>query len=241
MSFELETVDGVVPCEMDSGELCCGEVPECRSPSEWFRSDEVRLEVYPELDCLDDVPAGPDQYHGEGSALTHTLMVADEMAGLRPDDTRALLAALAHDAGKCDTDNDMLPSHKGHAKEGVDDAKRLGFRLGVSGEDAEAMGDAARFHMKVYDVDGMNDSTVVGMVRDMSGALSAGQLVDLARSDRRGRVPEQRFDEGDGVEDRLGRASRAVDSVDERGIREEYGDGADSVVKQRQVERFRSL
>ena len=87
-------------------------------PSVFFR--ELRaaglLGVFPHVAALVG-KTQPSEWHPEGDAFEHTMMVLDEVA-THTDDLLARFCALAHDFGKGQTPADMLPKHIGHDKRG---------------------------------------------------------------------------------------------------------------------------
>ena len=87
-------------------------------PSVFFR--ELRaaglLGVFPHVAALVG-KTQPLEWHTEGDAFEHTMMVLDEVA-THTDDLLARFCALAHDFGKGQTADDMLPKHIGHDKRG---------------------------------------------------------------------------------------------------------------------------
>ncbi len=167
----------------------------------------------PEVAALRGVPAGPAAHHGEGSAFTHTMMVVRETAALRPGDTEALWLALAHDLGKANTPDDVLPSHHGHAKRGVPLARSLGERLGLPSETVERMATATRHHMKAHMTGELNATTLLDMAKDLRDSpLGADRLVALAHADTRGRIPRGDMDPG-AARTRLKTAMRVCEDV----------------------------
>lgn len=87
-------------------------------PSVFFR--ELRaaglIDVFPHVAALVG-KTQPSEWHPEGDAFEHTMMVLDEVA-THTDDLLARFCALAHDFGKGQTPADMLPKHIGHDKRG---------------------------------------------------------------------------------------------------------------------------
>ena len=60
----------------------------------------------------------PPEYHPEGDAFEHTMMVLDDVARRCPR-VEVRFAALMHDVGKGVTPDDMLPHHYGHEANGL--------------------------------------------------------------------------------------------------------------------------
>lgn len=61
----------------------------------------------------------PKEFHPEGDAFVHSMMVLDKVAN-KTDSIIARFAALVHDIGKGRTPNDMLPHHYGHENTGLE-------------------------------------------------------------------------------------------------------------------------
>lgn len=232
-------------CRVEGTEICCetGSGFECGSPKSFIENsveEDGFNEFSPELSGLKDAPAGPEQYHEEGSALTHTAMVADEALERRPGDSQMFFAAVAHDLGKCKTPESEYPLHRGHDKAGVSCATKLADSMGLTGRDVDVMEEAARFHMRVFDVPDMKESTVIRMVEDLNG-LSTGQLVDLAEADKLGRVPEQSMG-SERVRQDLSLAEKVVNDFNKDDAFMEFDadeGNVDDIVLQERVERFK--
>jgi tRNA nucleotidyltransferase (CCA-adding enzyme) len=91
---------------------------------------------FPEIDALQNTPAGPEKYHPEGSAFEHT-MLALKKAGELGHSPSSKLLTLLHDTGKARTDPAQWPSQIGHEKisePAVDFARRLDLGKGVEKE-----------------------------------------------------------------------------------------------------------
>ena len=72
----------------------------------------------------------PPQYHPEGDAFVHTLLVVDRANELNGSIFH-IWGALVHDLGKAVTPNDNLPHHFNHETLGVPLVKQLGDRLEI--------------------------------------------------------------------------------------------------------------
>lgn len=91
-----------------------------RKPSVFFAILEeagALEEVYPELHQLIG-QTQPPQYHPEGDAFNHSLLVLDKVSE-QTEDIEARFAALFHDIGKSKTPKELLPEHHGHDKVGA--------------------------------------------------------------------------------------------------------------------------
>jgi tRNA nucleotidyltransferase (CCA-adding enzyme) len=198
-------------------------------PSRFIRvldSAQALSVVFPELVALKGVPAGPDEYHREGDAFDHTMLVMDEMAALRPGEPRAVFAALAHDLGKSLTPEAEWPSHPLHHKNGVALMSGIQSRLVLPTEFQGVMETAARHHMKMHEFNALKESTVLSLVDDLRDDYSVDnpgdepvvrhikldELIDLAVADTRGREPSGEFDR-ESAEALFDRARRVLDGI----------------------------
>lgn len=233
-----ENVDGLhdLPRERWGMEVVKA-MKQAQRPSRFFRlldeADALDV-VLPELAALKGVPAGPPEFHQEGDAFEHTMCVLDEMADLRPGDHRAMFAALAHDLGKGLTPEEKLPSHPKHHVRGVDLIPDIRDRLVLSSELAGAerhsgggvMGTASRFHMRMHNLDDLNESTLLEMVERLRDDyevsnpedepvvthVTLDELIDLAVADARGREPQGEFDR-EAARQQFDAALRVLDEV----------------------------
>ena len=200
--------------------------------------------AFPELSALRGRPAGPEEWHGEGSAYRHTMMVLDEMAAIREGDELALLMALAHDLGKAKTPRQELPSHPGHGKAGLDVIENMAARLSMSNLQQKVMKDAARWHMPVNDIRKLRESTVIDLVQD---AHDCARLVSLAQADARGRRPQGEFDAAQAFR-RFAYAEAAIERWDGKALIDEGydpdemgGENFGNLLRQRRVETMRKI
>lgn len=220
---------------------------EADTPSTFFRVlDNVDAldYVFPELNALKGVPAGPPEYHGEGDAFEHTMLVLDNIMGYLPDDEIAGLMALAHDLGKGVTPTEELPSHPNHGMNGVDVIDKMAERLSMSNEQESAMKEAARYHMHFHCMEDLRESTVIDMAENID---NSGRLFSLADADTKGREPEGEFNPGI-IFRRLALADYAIDTwtgsrlIDEGYDPEEMGgEEFGALLKQRRVEKMREM
>ncbi|AGM11539.1 tRNA nucleotidyltransferase [Halogranum tailed virus 1] len=164
--------------------------------------------AFPELMALKHVPAGPPEFHNEGSAFEHTMLVLEEMFELRGNDELGLLMALAHDLGKVETPEDELPSHRGH---GNRDAPlwRMSDRLKFSNRQERAMSEAMHHHMRLKHIEDMNEKTLFDTFTHVH---NPDRLVDLMIADARGRDPQGDFP-AETLRDAFERAEQACENV----------------------------
>lgn len=89
-------------------------------PSVFFRvlaACDCLSVAFPEIAALIG-QTQPAQWHPEGDAFEHSMMVLDKVAS-ETEDVVVRFAALYHDIGKGLTPADLLPKHHGHDKAGV--------------------------------------------------------------------------------------------------------------------------
>lgn len=152
------------------------------------------LEIaFPELARLDTVPAGPQKHHKEGSAFEHTMLVLEHMHDKRGNDVTALLAALGHDVGKGVTEQDVLPHHFGHEKEGKRIAINMRKRLALDKEFSNIMSIASVVHGNIGNIEELNASTIIDISKQLdSSPLTIEQIADLVECDNLGRKPQKK-------------------------------------------------
>lgn len=188
---------------------------QARNPARFWRVLEqtgALSVLWPDLDRAKIVPAGPDEHHAEGMTFRHTLMVLNRMweicweEGITGHDrARRLLAAVAHDVGKPVVADDTGGIHSddppvhfgGHADRGAATITDACRRMGLMGDLASVMFDAARLHMDVHDIDEMDADELIEFVTNRVGLVSdeaerprqitIDELVDLANADEEGR------------------------------------------------------
>jgi len=136
-----------------------------------------------------ETPAGPEDYHQEGSVLQHTIKVMNALEHIRGNDPEALLAALFHDIGKISTPEDELPHHYDHDKLGAELIGSLSSEM-ITDERKETLQVIAEQHMRFKKLPDMRASKVIRLVEKIdSTRISAETMVDLIEADRIGREP----------------------------------------------------
>lgn len=139
-----------------------------KNPSVFFQT-LLKLDAldyhFPELKRLVGVPQRAE-YHPEGDAWIHTMLVLDHAADLSSD-LPLRYSALVHDLGKGVTPQKVLPRHIGHEEAGIPLVKRLSKRLKVPNEWLEAAVVVTKFHLRVHRIFEMKASSIVRMFYEM--------------------------------------------------------------------------
>ena len=147
--------------------------------------------LLPEVDALVGVPQRAE-YHPEGDAWTHTLMVLD-VAARRDEVLPVRFAALLHDLGKATTPADILPRHHGHEARGARLIEVLAGRLRVPADCRELAVLAAREHGRLHQLDrpgGLTAKTIVDVLEKCDAfrrPARFAQLLAVAACDHAGR------------------------------------------------------
>ena len=150
--------------------------------------------VFELLSEMATVPAGPEEYHAEGSVLQHTVLVAEQMAQLNPDDPVAALMAFSHDLGKIATPVETLPYHYEHDRRGADIISELPGEF-MSTDAKRIASVTAEQHMRFKKLPQMRASKVIRLVTTLDEAgITAERMRDLVVADNRGRIPRQSTD-----------------------------------------------
>lgn len=167
---------------------------QANSPRRFFdiiKESDALVNSYPEIAALDYVPAGPEEYHAEGSAYEHTMMVLEEMYDSVGNDVDSLLSALAHDIGKPATSQEVLPHHYGHEEVGKDIARRFRQELQIDRDRVGVMSTAASVHGHLGQLDELNATSVLDIAQEIDNSpLDTRTVVLLGQSDSSGRVPQ---------------------------------------------------
>jgi tRNA nucleotidyltransferase (CCA-adding enzyme) len=162
LSGELQTLSGErIYMELKKGLLS-------NSPSLFIKVldevDALKI-IFPEIYSLKNIPQ-KKKYHPEGDSFTHTLLVLENSAQLSNDlDIR--FSCLVHDLGKALTPTDVLPSHKGHEKAGLDPIKNLCQRLRVPKKTKELALKVCEFHLLSHKARELRPSTILKLFKSL--------------------------------------------------------------------------
>ena len=138
--------------------------------------------VFPELYALKDIEQ-PAQYHPEGDAWVHTLLVLDEISKYT-DDPVTRFGALVHDIGKS-----IKPMHA-HCENGAKIVKQMAKRLKLPRKYKEIGVLAARYHMYYHKLDELRASTILkwfALARAYRNTPRFEQLLLISLADNNGR------------------------------------------------------
>jgi tRNA nucleotidyltransferase (CCA-adding enzyme) len=154
--------------------------------------------TFPEIARLIGARQHPD-YHPEGDAYQHTLMVLGEAAYGRataPDEDAhlsAMFAALYHDVGKGETPAADLPHHYGHEKTGAKIAERALGRLRAPVSLTRFVIAAVRNHMRAHRWRELRAGTVLEVLDEIGALREPARLSPflwLAYADSVGRASQ---------------------------------------------------
>lgn len=101
-------------------------------PSIFFRNLErawILSVTFPEIDNLRG-KIQPADFHPEGDAYEHTMLIVDEISKINPK-PEIRFAALAHDFGKGTTPIEKLPHHYRHDERGLDVLNEMSARINL--------------------------------------------------------------------------------------------------------------
>ena len=140
--------------------------------------------IFPEIYALKSALENP-QWHAEGDAFEHTMMVLDQ-AVMNGYSLTARVCALTHDFGKGLTPKHLLPSHKGHADTGVPVVEAFCLRLRVPKNIRVAAMKVCKYHMHMHLLNEMTPKKIVSLL-DFMGDNTV-DLVCLGVCDERGRI-----------------------------------------------------
>jgi len=142
--------------------------------------------ILPEVARLQFVPQNID-WHKEGNAFVHTLLVVDACER----DTTARMACLLHDIGKTATlaFKNGQPTNHGHDILGAQMAEIICRRLKFSAKETEPITEAIRLHMKIKDVASLKklDAWTILQSKFIKTILS------VAVADEKGKITDKKF------------------------------------------------
>jgi len=151
--------------------------------------------IYPEIDTLFGVPQ-PEKHHPEIDTGIHVMMVLQQ-ASLLTTDKQVRFASLAHDLGKGNTPEDILPSHLGHEKRGIDLIKQLCARTKVPNEYRDLAIQTAKYHTHCHRAAELKASTILKTLEGLDAFRRPErfeQFLTACFADARGRKGHEQDD-----------------------------------------------
>lgn len=144
--------------------------------------------ILPEIDKLWNIPEKLI-YHPEANSGEHCMLALRKGENLLP---KAKFALLLHDVGKIHTPKDVLPSHIGHDKNGIDIINNICKRLVVPNEYKKMALLVCKNHMKFALLPQMRISKKIDIISDISLAFKSREtmeeFIDICRCDMLGRA-----------------------------------------------------
>lgn len=122
--------------------------------------------VFPEVDALRFVTAGPVEHHHGKTAFQHTMDTVTRAKGWNAK-FHVFMAMVFHDTGKGQTDPELLPKHAGHEERSTDIAKEFFADHRFSKRVNEFVPKAAELHMKAHRVEEMSPRKMVRLAKKM--------------------------------------------------------------------------
>ena len=167
------------------------------APSRFFRallSAGLLSQEFPQIVALMG-KSQPPEYHPEGDAFDHTMIVTDTAAadGASPE---AVFSALLHDIGKGTTPEDMLPHHYRHEERGLALLPEIAAALKIPKRWRKCAEFVIREHMRASLV--KTPSKIRDLVRALeNGPISRRDFEIVIAADNGGKIPEwlARYDE----------------------------------------------
>ena len=158
----------------------------------------------------------PKEYHPEGDAYNHTMIVLDRMAELT-DDVVLRFCGLVHDFGKGVTPKEMYPHHYAHDEKGIAVVSEFGKRLLIPNTWIKCGKTAAKEHMKggiFYKMTIPKKVSFIERVAKSVLGLHGLQLVVLADKCTRN------FKEDEVTFEKIGQ--KCIDAIDGEYIKKKY-------------------
>lgn len=177
--------------------------------------------VFPTIHEMRAVPEKL-KFHPEGNTYEHVMLVL-EAARAMTDDLEVMFSALCHDFGKTLTPAEILPSHHGHEKVGVDLVEQFADALRVPGRLKRYAMLACRYHMHMHFLHEMGPTKISVMFREMNAfhdTRAIEILTLVGKADARGRLGKHDLDVSE--LDLLGRMHAAAAKVVFADAVEEY-------------------
>jgi len=141
-----------------------------RHPSVYFetlRESKALSIIFPEINDLFGIPQ-TEKHHPEIDTGIHTMMSL-EQAALLTNNIAIRFAALTHDLGKGITPHDMLPSHIGHEKSGVQIVISLCNRLKIPNKYRHLAVKVTQYHLHCHTAFQLRPKTIMALINNLDG------------------------------------------------------------------------
>ena len=122
-------------------------------------------QLLPELNILWGIP-NPERWHPEICSGLHTMMVLEQAVKLSAK-TCVRFASLCHDFGKGLTEEDKLPSHRGHEKTGLPLVEQVCQRLKIPNDCKRLALKVCEFHLHCHKAFELNTSTILKLFNQL--------------------------------------------------------------------------
>lgn len=129
----------------------------------------IGRQYMPELFQMEQIPAGPLQYHPEGDLFTHSIQVLQRVA-VQSNDPLARFCGFFHDLGKLSTDPEQYPKHHGHDEAGYEPALALCQRIRLPNSWGKALSWCCCLHTKANNWDELRPATKIRIAERASKA-----------------------------------------------------------------------
>jgi tRNA nucleotidyltransferase (CCA-adding enzyme) len=154
-----------------------------------LRECGVLVTLFPEIDALFGVPQ-PPHYHPEVDTGVHVMLCLKRSAELGYDsDIR--FAVLMHDLGKATTPVDILPSHRGHERRGLDIVREFCRKWKAPKAVSELAQLTVEYHTHIHRAYEMTPSTLLNFFRKTDSFRRPERFYKMTRAciaDARGRT-----------------------------------------------------
>lgn len=241
---EWSDVMRTLPVERFSGEMLKALAAD--EPARYFRrmiEFGVGKAFLPELFRMQEIPAGPLEYHPEGDLLTHSLQVLERVCG-ETRDVVTRFCALFHDLGKLATVPDLYPKHYGHDEAGFRSARPFCDRLALPATVRTALAWVNRLHTTANRWQELRPATKVKLAEQAERGGIAAILPLVAAADKAGGAGMPGWSQAI----RIVRLSTEELGIDPRVFADDVGTGFATVppaqrpalIHQKRVEAFRA-
>lgn len=141
---------------------------DCKEPSIFFKTLEnvntLKI-LFSELDKLVGVQQ-PKEYHPEGDAFIHTMIVYDNIISLTKDED-CIFACLLHDLGKSETPKEEWPKHIAHEIKGLPLIEKFCKEYNFNKKRTNFILLFSKYHIKIHSSLNMNPKGIVKLFDEL--------------------------------------------------------------------------